>query len=289
MEVFGEHYKNLTAKMKHENWTEHIPYYKDVSATLRKHDLSKNIVNNLDEETLLLVLASTAVAMLVCVFFFLLCWLCGKTGKKLNHVMLLGPEDSGKTRLFLCLTNNSNHQLTCTSLTENCASVKLGKKDVTLVDVPGNGRIIWPIFDKFKGSCGRILFLVDSCAVFKNQRAQTGEYLFSILTDPFIAKLKPIINIVCTKQDAPMAKSTTLVKQVLEAELTTLKKTSRATLGDIADSRDSSGRSKRAAVLAEGKHGNVDLSLMPYKVQFVESSISKSDPNSLDFDMSLFK
>ena len=291
MDIVGEHLKNLTDLMKRENWTQSVPYFKDIAKTIRTHEISKDLVKDVNDETLLVIMGASLAMILFMIIFQLLCWVCGKTVKKLDHILLTGPEDVGKTRMFLHLSNNTIFQHTCTSLSENVAPVKLGKKDFTLVDVPGNGRIVWPIFDKFKSSCARIMFLVDSCAVFKEQKAQTGEYLFTILTDPVIAKLKPTVIIVCTKQDAPMAKSTVLIKQVLESELTTLKKTSQATLSDISDSRDSAGRNKRAAILAEGRNGNVDLSLLPYKVKFVESSIAKGEKDCpiLTFDQSCLR
>jgi len=292
MNIVNAHFNNLTQLIRRENLTHTIPYFQNISTTLRKHDLSKDFLKEVTDETLLVAVGVTCVIIIMWLLMSIIFWLFGKAGKQLDHILLVGPEEVGKTRAFLHLTNNNNFQLTCTSLAENVSGgVKLGKKVFTLVDIPGNGRIVWPIFDKYKTACARIFFLVDSCAVFKEQKAQTGEYLFTILTDPIIAKLKPIITIICTKQDQPMAKSVTLVKQVLEAEITTLKKTSQATLSDISDSRDSAGRNKRSANLTEGKSGNIDLSLLPFKVQFVESSLEKQENGHacLTLDKNLIK
>ena len=247
-------------------------------------NLSEKVLNHpileaYDRQTSIAIAASTFligfVFLLICT-----CWLFGKRGKTFSHILLMGPEDVGKTHLFLNFTNNANFSLTCTSLSENVSPVTVDRKPMTLVDVPGNGRIIWPIFDKYKSLCSHLLFLVDSSNILKESRAQSGEYLFHILTDPVITKLRPKITILCGKQDVPLSKSPTIVKQVLEAELTTLRKTNQASLGST-ESQDT-GDKKRSASLVVGKSGNVELSLLPYKIELVEFSNKSCQPNEFD-------
>ena len=247
-------------------------------------NLSEKVLNHpilepYDRQTSVAIVISTFLIGFIFLITFT-CWLFGKTGKKLNHILLMGPEDVGKTHLFLNFTRNSNFSLTCTSLLENVAPVTVDRKRMTVVDVPGNGRIIWPIFDKYKYLCSHLLFLIDSSTVLKESKAQSGEYLFHILTDPVITKLRPKITILCGKQDTPLAKSASIVKQILEAELTTLRKTTQASLAST-ENQDT-GAKKRSESLVVGKNGSVELSLLPYKVEVMEFSNKSCSPAEFD-------
>ena len=80
-----------------------------------------------------------------------------------------------------------------------------------------------------KGSTRGIVFVVNSETVSKDIR-DVAELMYQVLTDQTINSICPRILIAANKQDATIAKAGVKIQEMLEKELTLLRKTQTAAL-----------------------------------------------------------
>lgn len=139
--------------------------------------------------------------------------------KSLGRVVLVcGSSDSGKTSLLGQLVSGKPVE-TVTSLIENRHPWQAeGGRSVDLVDVPGSERIRGAIVDKYSSGARGILYVVDSATVAKQVR-DVAEFLHSILSSPSVAANSPPLMVLCNKQDLAVAKSSQVIRGLLEKEL----------------------------------------------------------------------
>lgn len=87
-----------------------------------------------------------------------------------------------------------------------------------IIDIPGYERLRGKFVDQYKSSARCVLYVVDSLTIQKDIR-DVAEFLYNILSDHAIANNISALLIVCNKQDIPLAKSTAVIKSLLEKEL----------------------------------------------------------------------
>lgn len=111
------------------------------------------------------------------------------------------------------------------------------QRTLKIVDIPGHERVRGKFFDQHKSNARGIVFMVDASNLQKDIRdvaesvhTQPPEskkykfflflrYLYSLLTDPVVYSATPKFAVVCNKQDQTMAKSSSVIKKMLEQEL----------------------------------------------------------------------
>ena len=81
----------------------------------------------------------------------------------------------------------------------------------------------------FQSSTRGVVFVVNSETVSKEIR-DVAELIYQVLTDPIVNSNRPKVLIAANKQDATIAKSGVKVKQLIEQELTIVRKTQTAAL-----------------------------------------------------------
>lgn len=87
-----------------------------------------------------------------------------------------------------------------------------------MIDIPGYDRLRDKFLDKYKSSARVILYVIDSVTLQHDIR-DSAEFLYNILSDPEVASNVSSLLVICNKQDLPSAKSSTIVKDLLEKEL----------------------------------------------------------------------
>jgi len=192
--------------------------------------------------------------------------------KSLGRVVLVcGSSDGGKTSLLAQLVSGKPVE-TVTSLIENRHPWQVeGGRSVDLVDVPGSERIRGAIVDKYSSGARGILFVVDSATVAKQVR-DVAEFLHSILSSPSVAANSPPLMVLCNKQDVAVAKSSQVIKGLLEKELDKV----RVSRGSQLDNLEGSGQE----AVYIGKEGRAfDFSQLRSRVEFCEGS--SQDPSTL--------
>ncbi|KAL1459889.1 hypothetical protein WDU94_011839 [Cyamophila willieti] len=181
-----------------------------------------------DNSEVLLIITTVAVLFLTLVFLFL------KFRKATQKVVLLsGLSLSGKTLLFARLVYSKYFE-SCTSLKENVGSFTHDKKNIKIVDLPGEDRLRGKYFDKYKGSAKGIVYVLDSATVQKSLR-DVAESLYVILVDGQVQSSRVKILVCCNKQDQTLAKSSTVVKTLLQKELNLVRRTKSNQLDDTED------------------------------------------------------
>lgn len=118
---------------------------------------------------------------------------------------------------------------TVTSMEPNEATVTLGKKSITLVDVPGFDRLRNKYFDDCKSSARAIVFVLDSLSFVSNNR-NVADFLYTVLSDAEVAKRRIPVLIACNKQDEAKAKSAKVLQKQLEREVHAIRETRAAGL-----------------------------------------------------------
>ena len=98
--------------------------------------------------------------------------------------------------------------MTCTHL----------QRQLELVDIPGHERLRQTALDRYKAGARGLLFVVDSTTVQK-QLKDVAEYLYTVLTEPTVAALRPPLLVLCNKQDQLQAKGAGLIRTQLEREM----------------------------------------------------------------------
>lgn len=121
---------------------------------------------------------------------------------------------------------------TVTSMEPNEATVRLGNRSVTLVDLPGFDRLRNKFFDDYKSSARAIVFVLDSLSFVSNNR-NVADFLYTVLSDPVVAKRRIPLLIACNKQDEAKAKSAKVLQKQLEKEVHAIRQTRAAALASI--------------------------------------------------------
>jgi len=178
-----------------------------------------------------------------------------------------GLCESGKTQLFsrLCY---SAEVTSVTSMHTSTAQYNVGKKSLTVVDVPGHERIRYAALDNVKATAGGVMFLLDSASIQKDLR-DVAEFLYSVLCDESMLGTRFLI--VCNKQDLPTARAPQLIQKMLEKEMTLLRETRTSQLDSIGD-----GSNKRVFLGKKGE--DFEFSQLQTKIQFVEA-VTKNGEN----------
>ncbi|XP_046832602.1 signal recognition particle receptor subunit beta [Vespa crabro] len=186
-----------------------------------------------------------------------------------QNIILTGLSDAGKTLIYARLLC-SKFILTHTSVKENIGDININNNTLKIVDIPGDERLRYKFFDKYKISAKGIVFVIDSVTFQKNIR-DVAEYLYNLLSDIDGHKKLPIL-ILCNKQDQTMAKGCIVIKSLLEKELNLLRltKTNQLEATDATSSNVFLGKSNK----------DFEFNHLNSKVEFAESSAFIKDPET---------
>ena len=97
--------------------------------------------------------------ILLALVYFLMNSKQKKPSGKTNRVILYGPSDSGKTKLFYKLAYNKDVDAT-TSFDINKANLSINQRKIALYDIPGHSSFDLDLIQLLVPNC-LILFLVD--------------------------------------------------------------------------------------------------------------------------------
>ncbi|XP_014604542.1 PREDICTED: signal recognition particle receptor subunit beta [Polistes canadensis] len=184
-------------------------------------------------------------------------------------ILLTGLSDAGKTLIHSRLVH-SKFVETYTSVKENIGEMVINNKTLRIVALPGDERLRYEFFDKYKLAAKAIIFVVDSVTFQKNIR-DVAEYLYNLLSDIDEVRRLPIL-ILCNKQDQTMAKGYSVIKSLLEKEMNLLKLTKPNQL----ETMDASFKNTLL-----GKHSkDFQFHQLNSKVTFAESSAFVKDPET---------
>ena len=132
------------------------------------------------------------------------------------EILLYGPANSGKTRLFYMVINNQLTENlstnTVSSLKPNSGFILNNPKQVLITDYPGSHYYYSQLITKASSSPGMI-FLIDSFDKLSFKKAAEELYEIMALRDP-----KEIL-IFCNKQDLPFAKKILMIESELSTEM----------------------------------------------------------------------
>ncbi|KAL2719542.1 signal recognition particle receptor subunit beta [Vespula squamosa] len=186
-----------------------------------------------------------------------------------QNIILTGLSDAGKTLIYARLLCSKFVQ-THTSVKENIGDINVNNNTLRIVDIPGDERLRYKFFDKYKISAKGIIFVIDSVTFQKNIR-DVAEYLYNLLSDIDGHKKLPIL-ILCNKQDQTMAKGCSVIKSLLEKELNLLRltKTNQLEATDATSSNVFLGKSNK----------DFEFDHLNSKVEFAESSAFTKDPET---------
>ncbi|XP_043219718.1 signal recognition particle receptor subunit beta-like [Amphibalanus amphitrite] len=208
------------------------------------------------------------IAIIAVVVSTILLFLLLKKRVQQRSVLFLGLCDSGKTLLLSHIGYNT-YKNTQTSIKPNEATYSPdGKRRLELVDIPGHERLRQTALDRYKAGTRGLLFVVDSTTVQK-QLKDVAEYLYTVLTDPAVAALRPPLLVLCNKQDQMQAKGASLIRTQLEREINTLRWTKSSSLQGTDDS------STTATLGREGE--DFEFSHLRQPVEFVEGSCGANE------------
>jgi len=163
--------------------------------------------------------AGLLVGIVVGLITLIIIWFWTSRRRLGRDVLICGSCDSGKTTLLSQLVSSKPVE-TYTSMKENVhlyTNVQ-GNVPLTLVDIPGHERIRGPIVEKWAAGARGIIFVIDSNTVTKQVRDVT-EFLYSVLTVSSIQSNRPSVLVLCNKQDMGLAKSSQVIKGLLEKEI----------------------------------------------------------------------
>eukprot|EP00511_Aplanochytrium_stocchinoi_P000074 CAMPEP_0204821920 /NCGR_PEP_ID=MMETSP1346-20131115/122_1 /ASSEMBLY_ACC=CAM_ASM_000771 /TAXON_ID=215587 /ORGANISM="Aplanochytrium stocchinoi, Strain GSBS06" /LENGTH=275 /DNA_ID=CAMNT_0051947885 /DNA_START=96 /DNA_END=923 /DNA_ORIENTATION=- len=147
----------------------------------------------------------------------------GKVGKKL---LILGHGGSGKTKLFYRLRAGTFPD-TVTSIEPLEVSFPIHgldlKKEITVIDFPGNARARGSLGSVLKNARG-IIFVVDSANMQRETIREVADFLYDVFTGCIREGCEPRVLIVCNKSDLKdKTSSIKEVKRLLEKDLNELK------------------------------------------------------------------
>ncbi|XP_017886201.2 signal recognition particle receptor subunit beta, partial [Ceratina calcarata] len=182
-----------------------------------------------------------------------------------NSILLTGLCDAGKTLIYARLLC-SKFVKTHTSVKENTGDIVINNRPLKIVDIPGHERLRYKFFDQFKLSAKGLIYMIDSVTFQKDIR-DAAEFLYNILSDSAIQK-KPVL-ILCNKQDQTMAKSSAIIKTLLEREMNLLRMTKTSQL----ETTDAT-----ATNIFLGKQGkDFEFSHLDTNIEFAECSAYNKD------------
>ncbi|KAH8365715.1 hypothetical protein KR093_003781 [Drosophila rubida] len=145
--------------------------------------------------------------------------------------LLTGLSEAGKSAVFMQLVHGKFPE-TFTSIKENIGEYRSGQQTGRLVDIPGHYRVRDKCFELYKRNAKGIVFVVDSVSVQKDIR-DVADSLYTILSDS--ATQPCSVLILCNKQDQTTAKSSQVIKTLLEKELHTVRDTRSRKLQSVGD------------------------------------------------------
>jgi len=210
-----------------------------------------------------------AVALVVGFFTLLLLFLWTRKKSLGRDILFCGPCDGGKTTLISQLVVGKPVE-TYTSMMENKFSWEVeGKPSVNLVDIPGHERIRNEILGRFSSSARGIVYVVDSNTVSKQVR-DVADFLHNILSDKTIFSNRPSIAVYCNKQDGGLAKSSDVIRTLLEKEIEKVRVTSSHQLEGL-----EGGNSIKQYLGKEGK--SFEFKDIPHSITFMEGSAIELD------------
>ncbi|KAJ2162625.1 hypothetical protein GGF46_000498 [Coemansia sp. RSA 552] len=204
--------------------------------------------------------------------------------KSKTTVVITGPMDGGKTSLWCHLrftTTSSKGAVphTQTSMAVNVADAFVEETQAYLVDVPGHQKYSFDR-DAQLEAARAIVFVVDSSAATGVIR-QTAETLYDVLAHRSVQQRECPLLVLCNKQDLPGALANSRIKEMLEAEIDSLRSSRQAGLdslsgtvhGSLAAHDDDAAAEEKASDFLgyDGKKFSFEDLANP--VQFNESSM----------------
>uniref|UniRef100_UPI00358F050C signal recognition particle receptor subunit beta isoform X2 n=1 Tax=Myxine glutinosa TaxID=7769 RepID=UPI00358F050C len=154
-------------------------------------------------------------------------WIFRRFSRKLGKgqtVLLAGLTGSGKTALFIKLLTGK-YQPTQTSIVANKSTLPLNgnkRRVLQLFDCPGSENIRQTHMDSVKSSLRAVVVVINSAELLAEVR-DTAALIYSLLADAETSSV-PFLFI-CNKQDLSTAKVASIVRQQLEKEISTLRRT----------------------------------------------------------------
>lgn len=167
---------------------------------------------------------------------------------------------------------------TVTSIKTNESQLKIGRKQMNLVDIPGFFRLKEKCLEDNKKGTLAIIYVLDSCN-FSSDARQAADYLFNLISDPYINSNSIPILIACNKQDLPLAKTLSVIKKQLEKELGALRK---AKLGDYSLNSDEKRMKSVIQIFGDPEQNDFTFKQLRNKVEFINCSAKGDDSNNLN-------
>lgn len=143
--------------------------------------------------------------------------------KKGDAVLLWGPVGAGKTSLWY-LWREGEFPRTITSMSPNEDQMVIQtaegqrKQKMTVIDFPGHQRMRAELLNRHLRRAKKIVFVVDA-STLKSDVAPVAQQLFDLLTRSFVSEANIPVIVACNKSDDPTAVSSSVAKNLLEAEL----------------------------------------------------------------------
>lgn len=194
-----------------------------------------------------------------------------------NKILLVGLPDAGKTLIFTKLIGEKFVE-TVTSIKSNESQIKIGRKLLHLVDIPGFFRLREKCLEDNKKGTLAIIYVLDS-STFSSDARQAADYLYSLISDQYVNSNSIPILIVCNKQDLPLAKTPSVIKKQLEKELGALRK---AKLGDLSLSSDDKKIKALIQIFGNPDQSDFTFKQLRNKIEFISCSAKGDDLNNLN-------
>lgn len=192
-----------------------------------------------------------------------------------NKILLVGLSDAGKTLIFTRLIGEK-YVDTVTSIKTNESQLKIGRKLLNLVDIPGFLRLREKSLEDNKKGTLAIIFVLDS-STFSSDARQAADCFYNLITDPYLSST-PIL-IACNKQDLPLAKTPVVIKKQLEKEISALRK---AKLGDFVLNSDDKKIKELVSTLGHPDDSEFTFKQLRNKIEFINCSAKGDDSNNLN-------
>lgn len=172
-----------------------------------------------------------ALAIVLIIFTFVIIRILTGKGSKGDSILLIGLAESGKTSLATLLSGDVNNApLAVTSMQPNEIKAKISNaRSCNVIDLPGSDRIRPRFWEKYKQRARALIFVLDSCTFVSNAR-DIAEFMYDVLSDPFVRSSRLPILVACNKQDVAKAKSSAVISRQLEKEMTAIRETRASSL-----------------------------------------------------------
>ena len=194
-----------------------------------------------------------------------------------NKLLLVGLPDAGKTLIFTRLIGQK-YVDTVTSIKTNESQIKIGRKLLSLIDIPGFFRLREKCLEDNKKGTLAIIYVLDS-STFSSDARQTADYLYNLISDQYINSNSIPILIACNKQDLPLAKTLSVIKKQLEKEIGLLRK---AKLGDFALSSDDKKIKELIQIFGNPDSNEFTFKQLKNRFEFINCSAKGDDTNNLN-------